>query len=204
MEAIRIQQVMSRDGEVVITGLPYRKGQFVEIILLPQPAQTTVRPHLTVRQFRELGLIGLWGDRDPNSDGFVDMQQIPVGTGLVSKLGNLVVRNPAVDTAFTRIVYQTSGSLGATNLEVANASNPSLGESLDARWIGQFELTDPNFPTLNADGTVLVFVGTSIDNNMTDLYLINFLTNELRRMTNGVGTFGAPALSPDGTQVVVP
>ncbi len=151
-----------------------------------------------------VGSVVAWGDRDPNSDGFVDMQRIPVGTGVVTKLGNLVVRNPSVDSNFTRIVYQTFGSLGARSLEVANANDPTLGESLDARWIGEFELTDPNFPTLNADGTVLVFVGTSIDNNMTDLYLINFLTNELRRMTNGVGTFGAPALSPDGTRLVVP
>lgn len=76
MEAIRIQQVMSRDGEVVITGLPYRKGQFVEIILLPQPAQTTARPRLTVRQFRELGLIGLWKDRDDIQDSSVYARQL--------------------------------------------------------------------------------------------------------------------------------
>lgn len=71
MEAIRIQQVMSKDGEVVITGLPYRKGQSVEIILLPQPIKTPTRPRLTVRQFRELGLIGLWKDRDDIQDSSV-------------------------------------------------------------------------------------------------------------------------------------
>lgn len=74
MEVIRIQQVMSRDGEVVITGLPYRKGQFVEIILLPQPVKT--RPRLTVRQFRELGLIGLWKDRDDIQDSSVYARQL--------------------------------------------------------------------------------------------------------------------------------
>lgn len=76
MEAIRIQQVMSRDGEVVITGLPYRKGQFVEIILLPQPVQTPPRPRLTVRQFRELGLIGLWQDRNDIQDSSVYARQL--------------------------------------------------------------------------------------------------------------------------------
>ena len=76
MEAIRIRQVMSRDGEVVITGLPYRKGQYVEIILLPQPAQTTSRPPLTVRQFRELGLIGLWKGRDDIVDSSVYARQL--------------------------------------------------------------------------------------------------------------------------------
>ena len=76
MEAIRIQQVMSRDGEVVITGLPYRKGQSVEIILLPQSAQTAVRPRLTVHQFRELGLIGLWKDRADIEDSSVYARQL--------------------------------------------------------------------------------------------------------------------------------
>ncbi len=76
MEAIRIQQVMSRDGEVVITGLPYKKGQFVEIILLPQLVKTPPRPRLTVRQFRELGLIGLWKDRDDIQDSSVYARQL--------------------------------------------------------------------------------------------------------------------------------
>ncbi len=76
MEAIRIQQVMSRDGEVVITGLPYKKGQFVEIILLPQLDKTPPRPRLTERQFRELGLIGLWKDRDDIQDSSVYARQL--------------------------------------------------------------------------------------------------------------------------------
>lgn len=78
MEAIRIQQVISRDGEVVISGLPYRKGQFVEIILLPQLVKTLPRsrPRLTVRQFRESGLIGLWKDRDDIQDSSVYARQL--------------------------------------------------------------------------------------------------------------------------------
>ncbi len=76
MEAIRIQQIMSRDGEVVITGLPYRKGQFIEIILLSQSVKTPPRPRLTVRQFRKLGLIGLWKDRDDIQDSSVYARQL--------------------------------------------------------------------------------------------------------------------------------
>ena len=63
MEAVRIQQVVAKDGEVLVRGIPYQKGQVVEIIVLPQPLRTTPRSHLTVRQLRQSGLIGLWKDR---------------------------------------------------------------------------------------------------------------------------------------------
>lgn len=63
MEAVRVQQVVAKDGEVLVRGMPYKKGQVVEIIVLPQPMRTVPRLHLTVRQLRESGLIGLWKDR---------------------------------------------------------------------------------------------------------------------------------------------
>jgi len=63
MEAVRVQQVVAKDGEVLVRGIPYKKGQIVEIIVLPQLMKTTPRSHLTVGQLRESGLIGLWKDR---------------------------------------------------------------------------------------------------------------------------------------------
>lgn len=75
MDAIRVQQVMRKDGEVVITGLPYKQGQSVEIILFPQPLPPP-HPRLTVGQFRKLGLIGLWKDRDDIQDSAVYARQI--------------------------------------------------------------------------------------------------------------------------------
>ena len=71
MEAIRIHQVIAEDGEVVITDLPYKKGQAVEIILLLQPTKITPRSRLTVRQLRQSGLIGLWKDRNDIRDSAV-------------------------------------------------------------------------------------------------------------------------------------
>ncbi len=34
MEALVIEQVLERDGSIEMTGLPYKKGQSVEIIFL--------------------------------------------------------------------------------------------------------------------------------------------------------------------------
>jgi hypothetical protein len=71
MEAVQVQQAMARDGEILITGLPYKRGQAVEVIVfLPS---TTPQPHarLTVGQLRRSGLIGLWEDRDDIGDSSV-------------------------------------------------------------------------------------------------------------------------------------
>ncbi|MEA3340141.1 MAG: hypothetical protein U9R15_09260 [Chloroflexota bacterium] len=71
MEAMRVQQVIAEDGEVVITDLPYKKGQAVEIILLLQPTRIAPRSRLTVQQLRQSGLIGLWKDRNDIRDSAV-------------------------------------------------------------------------------------------------------------------------------------
>ena len=76
MEAVRVRQVVAKDGEVLVRGIPYKKGQVVEIIVLPQtfdelrtpPLKTTPHSHLTVRQLRQSGLIGMWKDRDDIRD----------------------------------------------------------------------------------------------------------------------------------------
>ena len=76
MEAIRIEQVITEDGKVVITGLPYERGQVVEVIMFPQPKGPEPRGRLTVRQLRESGLIGLWKDRTDIEDGSVYARQL--------------------------------------------------------------------------------------------------------------------------------
>ena len=68
MEAIRLQRVIEKDGEIFLTELPYKKGQHVEMILLSDPMATPDRPRLTARQLLQSDLIGLWADRDDIED----------------------------------------------------------------------------------------------------------------------------------------
>ena len=68
MEAVQLRKVITEDGKVLLTGLPYKKGQVVEIIVLPQPATTAPHARLTVGHLRQSGLIGIWQDRDDIDD----------------------------------------------------------------------------------------------------------------------------------------
>jgi len=60
--------VIVKDGQIHLTGLPYRRGDRVEIIVLPQADKTRTHIRLTVRQLRQSGLIGLWRDRSDIED----------------------------------------------------------------------------------------------------------------------------------------
>ena len=76
MEAMQVKQVMTQDGELLITGLPYKKGQSVEIIVFVPPTVPAPRAHLTVGRLRRSGLIGLWQDRDDISDSAIYARQL--------------------------------------------------------------------------------------------------------------------------------
>ena len=76
METIRIHKVVEKDGEITMTGLPFKKGQRVEMILLSEVASTPQRSRLTARQLRRSALIGLWKDRTDIQDSALYARQL--------------------------------------------------------------------------------------------------------------------------------
>ena len=75
MEGYRSEQVIRKDGEIVLTGLPFKRGQPVEVMVSPRSESKTGRSRLTAGQLRKSGLIGLWRDRDdiPDSASYARM-----------------------------------------------------------------------------------------------------------------------------------
>ena len=77
MEAIRLHQVVEREGEIAITGLPCKKGQHVELILLLiESSVTSQPPRMTAQQLRNSELIGLWKDREDIADSAIYARQL--------------------------------------------------------------------------------------------------------------------------------
>lgn len=60
--------MITKDGEILVTGLPWRKGDSVDVIVLPRPATPSPGERLTVGAFLRSGLVGLWQDRDDIAD----------------------------------------------------------------------------------------------------------------------------------------
>ncbi|MEK8019555.1 MAG: hypothetical protein VSS75_021995 [Candidatus Parabeggiatoa sp.] len=76
MEAIQVHQVIAKEGQVTVTGLPFKTGQAVDVIVLPRRVTTIKRTRLTVRQLRQSGLIGLWKNHDNIIDSAVYARQL--------------------------------------------------------------------------------------------------------------------------------
>ncbi len=55
MDAVRFHEILKKDGELVLTGLPYFKGQKVELIVLVE--QTETKPAVSEqKKLRPFGL----------------------------------------------------------------------------------------------------------------------------------------------------
>jgi hypothetical protein len=76
METICLHKLIEKDGEISATGLPCKKGQHVEMILLMESSTLAGKPRLTARQLLNSGLIGLWKDRKDIKDSKAYARQL--------------------------------------------------------------------------------------------------------------------------------
>lgn len=67
MGTVHVNTIVEKDGEITMRGLPFKKGDRVEMILLPAGSPSEGR-RLTARRLRRSGLIGLWKDRKDIGD----------------------------------------------------------------------------------------------------------------------------------------
>jgi hypothetical protein len=67
MEAVRRRVVMVRDGEVLVKGLPCRKGESVEAIVLISLTEDAPRG-IPAHELLGSELVGLWKDRGDIED----------------------------------------------------------------------------------------------------------------------------------------
>jgi hypothetical protein len=72
MNAVRKEAVLIRDGEVSVAGLPFKKGQHVELLVIAQDPPEPERKRLTAQGLRKSGLVGIWRNRKdlPDSAAF--------------------------------------------------------------------------------------------------------------------------------------
>ena len=62
MQAIKILEIVKKDGELKMSGLPLRKGQRVEMIVLTEPL---IKESIsaTAQNLLKSKIVGLWKDR---------------------------------------------------------------------------------------------------------------------------------------------
>lgn len=67
---VRMRVVVKQDGEIHLSGLPYKKGEQIEMMVRPIAAgrEGKAKPPLTARQLLDSGLVGMWKDREDIDD----------------------------------------------------------------------------------------------------------------------------------------
>jgi len=68
MVARKIHQLVEQDGEITVRGLPCKRGQQVEMIVLLDSGTEAGRRLPTARDFLRSGLVGMWADRTDIQD----------------------------------------------------------------------------------------------------------------------------------------
>ena len=68
MAAVHIEKVVEKDGEIKITGLPFKKGQLVELTLSTEPVEAGARGFVTASELLHSEIIGLWENRKDIED----------------------------------------------------------------------------------------------------------------------------------------
>lgn len=67
MSAVRIEKVVEKDGEIKLTGLPFRKGERVELTLSTEPAEMSTQG-ITASELLHSEIIGIWENRKDITD----------------------------------------------------------------------------------------------------------------------------------------
>ena len=66
MEALRFKKTLDNDGEIVLTGLPGKKGEEAEIIVMfEHPAHVH---EMTLGELLNSDIVGIWKDREDIGD----------------------------------------------------------------------------------------------------------------------------------------
>jgi hypothetical protein len=76
IETVRVHTVIEKDGEIRLSGLPFKRGQHVEMVVQSETSPQRTRAPLTARQLLSSGLIGLWKDRTDIDDSAVYARQL--------------------------------------------------------------------------------------------------------------------------------
>jgi hypothetical protein len=68
MDAIKINTIIKKDGEIKISGVPLNKGQEIEMIILSEPISKKKGEPATGYKLLHSDIIGIWENRDDIKD----------------------------------------------------------------------------------------------------------------------------------------
>lgn len=169
----------------------------------PTPAPNVLPPPEGVS-----GNLAVWAGRDFDVNGYLPVGIMNAATGAFQRAGNQEGRDVAISPDGTRLVYtRFQPAVFDTFIEAINI-NGTDPESLGDRWLQTTTLFSPRQPSYSASGDAVVFVARPDGGTTEQIFLLSLLetppdVSPLRQISTDEATYSQPAVSPDGTKVVV-
>ncbi len=68
MEAIERDHVISKDGELVVSGLPFKTGETIHVILIARKSKDPTPRGIGIRELKNSKIFGMWKNRTDIGD----------------------------------------------------------------------------------------------------------------------------------------
>jgi len=68
MKSIHLQQTVKKDGEIHVNGLPFKKGERIELIVQSESSAKKEKHYMTAKELLNSDLVGLWENRKDIKD----------------------------------------------------------------------------------------------------------------------------------------
>jgi dipeptidyl aminopeptidase/acylaminoacyl peptidase len=153
------------------------------------------------------GSIVAWSGKDILNNDFLNIVMFPLaGRGQSTRVGENTGRFPIISPTSPRIIYTRYYDTASTfGLEAIN-TNGTQPENLSERWQNYETFVEATMASFSGNGDQIVFVAKAADTATTEVYLLNLTVqsgNPIIRLTEDSATYTYPALSPDGSKLVV-
>lgn len=173
------------------------------------PPTFTPSPTVTQVSFRVLdappalpGNLYTWGGINPQSDTFLSPLRYALGDARQGiRLNSDLVQNVTVDVQGTRLAYIRQVTGGWVLMTAIAQSPENTRQDLSAQLIS-LRLAEPVYPRLSADSNTLVFQARDQASGRQNLYVVNLVTGEARKITADDADYSMPTVAPDGGLVV--
>ncbi len=167
----------------------------------PSPTEEARIPPLESPQNIPGNIIG-WGGR-PARDNFYEIRLFPViGGGSFTPVTDDAREADLNPANGQRVIFTASTTGGRTSIDAITVTG-AQPETISGRFGITSGFFDPGMARWSRDGNQIIFAAMAGDNQTSEIWLVNMVSNTLARLTTDPeANYTWPALSPDGSRFV--
>jgi hypothetical protein len=191
----------------IISPTPTELGNLIRATEIPPSPTATETPITASRVFPapppdELrGDILAWGGLNPSSTRYLSLYHVNPRSTELTTMNSQMVTSPSVNSVGSRVIYMRYESSNNSALMDMIAANNPLGEAEVISYSFD-EITEITSPSIASTGSFVVFVGVSPETGRREVYIWDFINQQVTQLTNDGANYQSAAVSPLGNKIV--